>query len=159
MPWAARVAAKPMKWKQAHTQSSNAISLLGSPTWRTLDRSVLGRRSGHFFRLDGAHLGKDLSRLGGLPFGAKNQRKLIMRGGILVMRQRTLQHLLGAGVVVFDRICPAQLRIGRPEIGLAADCRLEMRNRLSGALFSHQNRAKFRVRFGMTGAEVQFAGQ
>src|ERR1035438_6854496 len=99
----------------------------------SLVTSVIGGRRGHFFVFDGLHLGKDLSRLRGLALGAR--------------------------VVLFDRVCPAQLQIGRPEIGHTANCRLEMRYRIRYMSLGYQNGAQLTIGLGMAGIELQFSRQ
>src|ERR1035438_6074744 len=119
MPRIAHTARRPMQQSQAGEQRSKAISLACSVFCSFIDGG--GR---HLLGLDGAHLRKDLSCLCGLALGAKNQSKLIMCSGVMVMRKPAHEHLFGAGVILFCRVGPAQLWIGWPEIGLAVDCRL-----------------------------------
>src|ERR1700677_1288588 len=150
---------RPMQVKTAKKQSSIGLSLLVSSALRTLACNVIGGWRRDLLRLDCAYLGKGFRRFFPLSLGARDQGKLIVCGGVLVMTQRQQQHFLGAWVVLFDGIRAAQLPIGRPQIGLAADCRLEMRNRLWSALLGHQNGPQFCVGFWMAWAEFQFAGE
>ena len=102
---------------------------------------------------------KSLRSFSGLALSTQDLRKLIVRTAVMIMREIALQNLFSSGIVLLRCVGVAQLLVCRPEIGLAANCQLEMRNCLCCAIFRDKNGAQFPVGLGMSRIDFQLTRQ
>src|ERR1700691_2288365 len=102
---------------------------------------IVGDWNGGTLGFDGAHLRKELNGFSGLALSTQDLRKLIVRTTVMIMREIAPQNLFSSGIVLLGCVGLAQLLVRRPEIGLAANCQLEMRNCLCCSIFRDKNGA------------------
>src|ERR1035441_3550704 len=120
---------------------------------------IVGGCGGRSLGLDGPHLCKELSGIGGLALSTQDLRKLIVRTAVMIMPEIALQYLFSSGIVLLRCVGLAQLLVCRPEIGLAANCQLEMRNCLCCAIFRDKHGAQLPVGLGMSRIDLQLTRQ
>src|ERR1035437_1778710 len=114
---------------------------------------------GYPFILDSADFSEGLGCLRRLAFSAQDHTQLIMHRTVRVVSKNLVQHRFRLRVVFFVGIGAAQLPIGVPEVGPAADSGLKMRNRFGGMTLRDKHGSQLAVRFRMEWIELQLARQ